>query len=391
MVEVDMFERWLQLNSKKSVLIIGPRRSGKTTFLKARFPEYTYATLDDFDYFDFAQRDPKGFIESLGNKAIVDEIQRVPKLTIAVKYAIDNSSAHIIMTGSSSIGLLDSAADSLAGRIEIYSMPTTCWGENISSPHHSIFDDTVTSIELKKGERDFEKALTFGLFPEIVTAATDEEKKALLKNYKNSYFTRDIMQMAHIENRESLFAIYANICRSIGSHLEVSNFAREATLSVPTTKKYLNTLYQSELAFKLYGYQYGPAKRHIKAAKTYFCDNGIIEAFNVAVSYGQLFENFVISELEKRRKLGKIKTEQFYYYKSSAGREIDLVFEIGKTLYAAEIKAVKSPSSKDIRNLKAFIAQTEREVKGYLFYLGDRYEVVDGIHLIPAFSIFKGV
>ena len=320
-LEVFMFKRWMKIDENKSALIIGPRRSGKTTFLKMCFPDYKYVTLDDFDFFDFANSDPKGLISSLGNKIIIDEIQRVPKLTVAAKYAIDNENAHIIMTGSSSIGLLDSAADSLAGRINIYSMPTVCWGENESMPTHSIFGEKLNPIALKKGMRDIENTLAFGLFPEIVTTENKTEKKELLNNYKNTYFTKDVMQMSNIENTESLFAIYSNICRSIGSHLEVSNFARESGLSFPTAKKYLNTLYQSELAFKLYGYQYGPAKRYVKAAKTYFCDNGIIEAFNVKVSEGQLLENFVISELEKRRKLGLINAERFYYYKSSSGRE----------------------------------------------------------------------
>jgi len=389
--EGEMFKRWIDVSKDKSALIIGPRRSGKTTFLKQKFPDYTYATLDDFDYLDFADKDPKGFVSSLGKRMIIDEIQRVPKLTIAAKYAIDNESAHIIMTGSSSIGLLDSAADSLAGRINIYSMPTVCWGENLSSPRHSILEEKGNPIILKEGARDFENALTFGLFPEIVSTDSLEKKAELLKNYKNTYFTRDVMQMANIENIDSLYGIYSNICRSIGSHLEVSNFARETSLSFPTAKKYLNTLYQSELAFKLYGYQYGPAKRFAKAAKTYFCDNGIIEAFNVKVSEGQLLENFVISEFEKRRKLGYIKADRLYYYKSSSGREIDLIFETGDTVHAIEIKAIKSPVVKDISNLREFAERSDKKVQGYLIHLGEHFQKIAGISLIPVHNLFKGV
>jgi len=54
----------------------------------------------------------------------------------------------------------------------------------------------------------------------------------------------------------------------------------------------LNSLQQAQLTFKLYGYQYGPAKRYIKAAKTYFVDNGIIHSFNARVTEGQQLENF---------------------------------------------------------------------------------------------------
>ncbi len=385
-----MFKRWLKIDPKKSALVIGPRRSGKTTFLKQAFPQYKYATLDDLDFFEWAMNDPKGFVKSLGKYCIIDEIQRVPKLTIAVKYAIDNENAHIIMTGSSSIGLLDSSADTLAGRMNLYSMTPACWGENLSPPLHSIISGKADILTLKEGMRNYEETLTFGLFPEIVSTESADSKKELLTNYKNTYFTRDIMQTANLENIDGLHGIFANICRSIGSHLEVSHFARESSLSVPTAKKYLNTLYQSELAFKLHGFQYGPAKRYIKAGKTYFADNGIIESFNFRLSEGQLLENFVISELEKRRKLGLIKADRFYNYKSAAGREIDLVFESGNILFAIEIKAIKSPSAKDISTLREFVKGARSRAKGYLFYLGENYSEIDGIKLVPVYSMFKG-
>jgi len=177
------------------------------------------------------------------------------------------------------------------------------------------------------------------------------ELHRILVRYRNTYFTRDLMQLSNIENLDGLSAVFQNLSRSLGSHLEISNFAREAGISHPTAKKYLNALHQAQLTFRLYGYQYGPAKRYIKAAKTYFSDNGIIHSLNADVSEGRLVENFVLSELEKRRKLGLIKTDQFYYYKSVAGNEIDLVFELDDTVYAIEIKATKRPGPRDLRNL----------------------------------------
>ena len=198
------------------------------------------------------------------------------------------------------------------------------------------------------------------------------------------------MQLSNIDNLDGLLAIFQHLARSLGSHLEVSNFAREAGLSFPTTKKYLNALLQSQLTFKLKGYQYGPAKRHIKAAKTYFADNGIIQSLNTGISEGQRIENFVIAELEKRRKLGMIPAEQFYYYKSIAGREIDLVFEVDDTVYAVEIKATKRPGPRDIQNLRQFEDRLKRPVKRILFYPGEAYSEVNGIRLIPIAVLYKG-
>ena len=132
------------------------------------------------------------------------------------------------------------------------------------------------------------------------------------------------------------------------------------------------------------------AKRHIKAAKTYFADNGIIHSLNARVSDGQLLENFVLAELEKRRKLGMIPADQFYYYKSAAKREIDLLFEVDNTVYAVEIKATKRPGPKDYQSLKQFEDRLKRPVKRILFYLGEEYSAVDGIRLIPIGALHRG-
>jgi len=385
-----MFERWLRIDETRSSLIIGPRRCGKTTLLRGRYPHLKYVTLDDLDYLQWAKSDPKGFISELGTEAIIDEVQRHPALMVAVKYAIDNLGATFYMTGSSSIGLLDAASDTLAGRINMYSLPTACWGEHVNSPPgHDIFSEKIGFMDMKVARRMLHDAITYGLFPEVTTKESAEEKRSILVNYKNTYFTRDLMQLANIENIDGLLSIFHNLARSIGSHLEISNFAREAGVSHVTAKKYLNSLLQSQLTFRLLGYQYGPAKRYIKASKTYFADNGIINSLNIAVSEGQLLENFVISELEKRRKLGFIRAEQFFYYKSASGREIDLVFEVGGMVHAIEIKSTNSPRGRDIRNLVEFGESLNRPVKLFLFYLGDEYRTIKKVNLIPISSLFK--
>ena len=386
-----MFKRWVELKTNKSCLILGPRRCGKTTLLKSRFPDYKYTTLDDLDALGWARKDPKGFISQLGRNAIIDEIQRFPKLTIAAKYAIDNENVHFLMTGSSSIGLLDSTADTLAGRVNIYSLPTACWGENEGSHTHTVFHDKIAFNTLSHANRKTQEAMSYGQFPEILTTVKPEDKNELLTNYKNTYFTRDLMQLSNIENIEGLYAIFNHLIRSIGSHLEVSNFARESGLSYPTTKKYLNTLFQSQLVFKLRGYQYGPAKRYIKAAKFYFSDTGMINSFNTSITEGQLFENFVLAELEKRRKLGFIKTDQFFYYKTKSGREIDLIFESENQLYAIEIKSTQNPPERDINNLIEFEKQLKRPVKKYLFYLGTEYKQINQVHLLPVACLHRGI
>ena len=309
---------------------------------------------------------------------------------MAVKYAVDNEKARFLMTGSSTLGLLDASADSLAGRIDIVSLSTACWGEELGEPTHSILHDQASPPQIKEANRGLSGAMTYGQFPEVLIQEKDDNRHEVIVNYRNTYFTRDLMHLSNIENLDGLLAVLHHLGRSLGSHLEVSNFAREAGMSHPTTKKYLNALHQAQLTFKLYGYQFGPAKRYIKAVKTYFADNGIILSLNTRASTGQLLENFVLAEFEKRRKLGMIRTDQFYYYKSAGGHEIDLVFEEDNTVYAIEIKSTRRPAPRDFHNLSQFNDRLNRPVRRYLFYMGEEYRTIDNVHLLPVAALFRG-
>lgn len=379
-------------------MLVGPRRSGKTTLLRSMFlssnagKSFNYITLDDLDALSFAKADPKGFIQSLGNKVVIDEIQRASQLSIAIKKIIDeNKSARFYMTGSSSIGLLDQSADTLAGRVVFKHMPTVCWGEEEGEPTHSFFQDKLTPPQIAEARRKFETALLYGGFPEVVTKDNAPEKVELLKEYRDSYFTRDLAQLSNIENIDGLHAVLLHLAKSIGSHLEVSNFARESALSYLSAKKYLNVLLQSELTFKLSGYQFGPAKRLIKAAKHYYADNGIFTALRVDVSRGQLIENFVISELEKRRKLGFIDADSFFYYKTNAGAEVDLIIDEEKTFRVIGIKSTDKIAPKDIRNLLQYKSSYEgkKPLAVYLVYLGSEYQQIEGISCLPIYALHR--
>ncbi len=385
-----MFERWLKIPSDVSVLLLGPRRAGKTTLVRHAFPDHAYATLDDIDNLDWAERDPKGFVASLGERGIIDEIQRVPRLTVAVKHAIDSGGARFVMTGSSTLGLLDAAADSLAGRMDIASLPTACWGEPDGGPTHGILDADIPLPRIREGARQLERALGLGQFPEVVTATGEEDALRVLQRYKNTYFTRDLMQVANLENAQGLRAILANLVHSVGSHLEVSHFAREAGLGHATARKYLGALAQSQLTFQLAGYQHGPAKRFLKSSKTYLCDNGVIRALGVEASRGQLLENFVVAELEKRRKLGLIRCDQLHFYRSAGGAEVDVVFEHRDLLHAVEVKGTRRPSARDLSGLRSFAEGVGRPVRAVLFHGGDERCERDGVELVPVAALYRG-
>lgn len=384
-----MFKRWLK-KPVGSALILGPRRVGKSTYLKKNFPDFTYLTLDDLDLLALAERDPKALFEGAGKNVILDEIQRVPRLTVAAKFAIDEQGATVLMSGSSRMGLLDATADSLAGRIALLELPPACWGEEQGEPTHSIFEEQAPLTQIKEAYRKMNLFIKYGGFPEVLSNTDERQKEEILNNYRNTYFTRDLSLLSNIENITGLRAILNYYALSIGNVTQVENFRQDAHLSHITSKKYLHSIYQAGLGFTLTGYQYGPSKRYIKGSKSYYCDTGMITALGVQCSQGQIMENFVISEIEKRRKLGFYKTDQLYFYKSTSGFEIDLILEESKQIRAVEIKSCSFPSPKDLKHLKEFIAMDPKKRQGFLFYRGEDYVTLQGIHCLPIAALYKG-
>lgn len=98
--------------------ITGPRQSGKTTLAKHSFPHLEYFNLEDIETRTYATEDPKGFLNSCSNGAILDEIQNVPDLLSSIQVNVDslNKEGLFVLTGSRQFKLMESISQSLAGR-----------------------------------------------------------------------------------------------------------------------------------------------------------------------------------------------------------------------------------------------------------------------------------
>jgi predicted AAA+ superfamily ATPase len=383
-----MFNRWLKLNNKKSLILLGPRRVGKSTLLKMLFPSYQYVTLDDLDELEYSKKDPKEFINKLGNHFIIDEAQRNTIITLPLKKLIDEKKIHFILTGSVGLNLKDSVGDTLAGRVDIKYLPPCCFGEHLGDKINSILHP-MNIKDIKEASRKIEDYIQYGGFPELLLPENENIRDDLLKNYKNTYFTRDLAALTNIENVEGLKAIFQALMKGIGSRYEYSSLQKESGLTYITTKKYLNTLLSSGLAFKLYGYHLGTAKRYISAAKTYFIDNGIINAMTDECSKGQLVENMIVSEIEKRRQINEIQCDELFYYESAGGREIDVIVEEKKQITAIEIKASATITGRDLRNIRELDLKTKKPIRKWIIYLGNEMYHEDEILILPYCHFFR--
>lgn len=385
-----MIKRWLNLKSSKSSLLIGVRRAGKSTLLKMTFPDYEYVTLDDFDIFKTTEQDPKALFRNNSTKIIVDEVQRNPKLLIEIKNQIDNFNKTVFMTGSSTLGLLSHGSETLAGRIKILECPTLCFGEDEGQPLGKSLEFKPTYQSLMKGAREFKSWLNFGGFPEIRTKTADVERLEILKDYKNTFFTKELLLLSNIENARGLMGCMNYLAISIGSRIDVSSIAKESGLSHPTAKKYLGALEASRLAFRLTGYQFGPAKRQLKSSKYYYADTSIPRALGLELSQGQWFELFVIGELEKRRKLGRFNCDFLYYYESEKGNEIDLIIDEGHNVMAIEIKSTDKPGPSDVTNLLEFkLTKPKATLRKILICNTLEFKAIKDVEVWPVSALYQ--
>ena len=124
------------LSDTRVVLITGPRQAGKTTLAeKLARDDMPFLTLDDETTLDTALRDPVGFVRGL-DRAIVDEVQRAPRLLLAIKRSvdIDKRPGRFVLTGSANLMSLPQAADSLAGRMALAELLPLSQGDCATSP-----------------------------------------------------------------------------------------------------------------------------------------------------------------------------------------------------------------------------------------------------------------
>jgi uncharacterized protein len=139
--------------------ITGPRQSGKTTFVRQSFPDLTYANLEDMEAREFARSDPKGFLRSLGNQAIIDEIQNVPELTSAIQVRVDEAGENglYILTGSRQFEVMEALSQSLAGRSALLTLLPFSLDE-VSS---------ITGSDFYKKDLSIERIMYTGFYPRI--------------------------------------------------------------------------------------------------------------------------------------------------------------------------------------------------------------------------------
>ena len=331
-----------------SVLVTGPRQSGKTTFLKEELgSDYEYVTFDDPGERELVRSDPNGFLDQFsGRPVVLDEIQYVPELFSYLKMRIDahrDRTGHWVMTGSQQFQLMKNISDSLAGRIGILELfPFHC-GELVNS-------DVLDIIDL----------IWQGGYPSVCTGTVPRD--AWLSGYIQTYVERDVRQLQNVQDLR-LFETFLGLFAA--GHAQVVNRAgisRKCGVSQPTVRIWEGILEASYVIRLLPPYFASFGKRLVKRPKSYFLDSAIAAYLTRQTAPatlwrgamgGAFFEGWIVAEAYKVFAARGLRPD-LYYWRSNDGMEIDLLVQVGHKLYPIEIKQTATPTSHHSEHLRRF-------------------------------------
>ncbi len=370
--------------SKKypAVIITGPRQSGKTTLAKKVFSHKTYLSLEDIDIRDFADSDPRAFLNRLPDGAILDEIQRAPVLLSYIQGILDSSGEKglFILTGSNQFSLLDSINQSLAGRVSL----------------SKLLPLSINELMPVAGSFDVDDYIFKGFYPGIYSAKLNPVKA--YNAYYQTYVERDVRSLINIKDL-SLFNKFMKLCAGrTGQILNANSLANEVGVSNKTIVSWLSILQASYIIYLLPPWHDNISKRLIKSPKLYFYDVGLAsfllgnrrkEHIATHPLRGNLFENMVIMDLIKEV-LNKGMEPDFYFYRDSNGNEVDLLIPDGNNFIPMEIKSTGTFHANLLKSNNYINKVYPDRIKdSYLIYSGEIEQEVKGISIINYKNLHK--
>ena len=384
-----MYPRFVERRAEEAladtpvVLIVGPRRVGKTTLARKMAEEgRTYITLDDRTVLDAALSDPNGFIRGL-DRTIIDEIQRAPDLLLAIKRSVDEDRrpGRFLLTGSANVMTLPRVADSLAGRIETIRMLPLARAEIAGTAPtflERLFEGRLERERQAVIGDDLVRLALLGGFPEAIERESERRRQAWARSYLTSVLTRDLRDLAEIERLADLPKFVRLLAEYSGRLVNYSQFGSGIDVSHKTGQRYVALLEQVFLVSTLQPWYTNALKRIAKTPKLHFLDSGLLAAVR-GLSFdrvgadrgelGALLESFVFSEVLKLMTASDLRLAA-YHFRDRQMREVDIVLERDDGRIAGiEVKAGATVTSRDFAGLRTLAeACGERFACGVVLY-----------------------
>ena len=369
---VSIYDR-LILPPAQSFFLFGMRGVGKSTWVRANFPNATTLDLLDERLFQDLLADPSLFAQSIeplgaGDWVVVDEVQRLPALLNEVHRAIETKRLRFALLGSSARKLKAAGTNLLAGR----ALPKTMF--------------PLSAAELRD-DFDLERALRFGTVPLIWT---NDTPAAALEAYAQLYLREEIRAEALVRNLPG-FARFLPIAALFNAQvINIAGIARAAGVARTTVEGYLDILEDTLLTFRLPAFEARLRVRERKLPKLYWVDAGVVRAVKrqlgavTTEERGSLFESWLVTLLRTHAQVGELYDGIFYWSPHQSAVEVDILLQRGGELMAIEAKATDRYRTDLLKSLRA-VAALPKLVRRVLVYTGRRaFRSADGIEVWPA-------
>lgn len=385
-----MYKRVLDISTlleRKSIFLFGPRQTGKSTFLRQKYPDALYINLLSKKVFDDYLTKPQALESDLeifqrkhsSNIIIIDEIQKIPSLLDEVHNQIEmNKKWRFILTGSSSRKLKRSGSNLLGGRASWRQMYPLTFPE---------IGEKLNSIA------DLERRLLVGGIPSIFDSAHPFDD---FDDYIQLYLNEEIKAEGFVRNHEAFHRFLLTSALVNSKQINFTEVGSDAQIPPRTVHDYFQILEDTLIGHLLLPFTHTPTRKAVSSSKFYLFDTGLVNALlrrtSVSVGtpeFGDLFEHFIISEVKAYISYFNKKTDMFYW-RSTSKFEVDLILKNNSNeMWAIEIKGKNIITSKDCKGLLAF-AEDYPAVKKIVVCLDGRHSVdKNKIEIIPVFDFLK--
>lgn len=375
------------LSDTPVVCILGPRQCGKSTLAKHALPDRAYVSLDDPAVYQLVQLDPKGFIGELPEYVTIDEIQRAPELSLAIKQSVDSNRkpGRFLLTGSADLLQLPRLSDSLAGRMEWIELQPFSEAEKEGS--EGLFLQQWLNGEMKTEISDsappkassLPKRVIAGGYPEAVSRQPARARK-WQEQYIRSIIERDIHDISQVRDGEEVRRFLEYISHQTAQLINVSETAKALGHTRATVEKYLSILEKLYLLRRLPAWHRNAQKRLIKSPKVHICDSGLAAALSGITEtawisererFGHLLESFMIQQIHIQAGLTSTPT-RMWHYRDKDQMEVDCVLTQGRRVWGVEVKAAASVKPSDVKGLRRLAEQAGSDFEGgILLYDGE--------------------
>jgi predicted AAA+ superfamily ATPase len=358
---------------KQSFFLLGPRGSGKSTWLKSKFTDAHVIDLLSEETYQRLLSNPGHFADELrsvstGRWVIVDEVQRLPNLLNEVHRFMEEKRLNFVLCGSSARKLKRAGVNLLAGRALRRSM-------------HPFVPEEL-------GEQfDLNEVMRYGSLPIVWDSKAKQET---LSAYAQLYLKEEIQAEALVRNMPG-FARFLPIAALFhGQNINVTNIARESGVARTTVTGYLDILEETLLCFRLPAFEAKLRVRERKLPKWYWCDPGIVRAMKrakealVVEEKGALFEGMVAQLLRAYKEYRGIFDDMYYWAPSGrSGMEVDFILVRGLELIAVEAKSGNTFRDAWCKGLRAIKALKGLQRRIIVYPRGPAMKTRDGIDILP--------